>query len=189
MSRDADEGSTRRAPWMTASPKSRITTRPSGVTSTLEGLRSRCSLPAACSAATASASWRSAGRSRSTSQATPCSGGGAAPSVAPVGRRSVSTVTTASAGSDTGVAVTVAIRVESPGSTLPRTTCTCSRKVTPETTSMVKNQRSSSQNSSCNPTRLGWVTSASARNSFLRPAMPRASTRVSVFSATSTWRS
>ena len=33
-----------------ATPKSRMTTRPSGVTRTLDGLTSRCSFPAACSA-------------------------------------------------------------------------------------------------------------------------------------------
>ncbi|MCY1006809.1 hypothetical protein OV079_14860 [Nannocystis pusilla] len=54
-----------------ARPKSRMTTRPSAVTSTFDDLRSRCSLPAACRALTPAASCSKAGRRRS--------GGGAAP--------------------------------------------------------------------------------------------------------------
>jgi serine/threonine protein kinase len=51
----------------TASPKSSSTTRPCRVTSTLEGLMSRCTLSAACSAISPSVSCASAARSRGTS--------------------------------------------------------------------------------------------------------------------------
>src|SRR5439155_1429075 len=51
-----------------AMPKSRITGRPSGVTTTFDGFRSRCSLPALWSATRPVASWASAERSRSTAR-------------------------------------------------------------------------------------------------------------------------
>ncbi len=46
-------------------PKSSSTARPSAVTSTFDGLTSRWTQPAACSAASARASWASTGRNRS----------------------------------------------------------------------------------------------------------------------------
>ncbi len=49
------------------SPKSRSTTRPAGVTRMFDGLMSRCTLPAECSASRPAASCGSVARSRATS--------------------------------------------------------------------------------------------------------------------------
>ena len=49
------------SPWKVAMPKSVSTARPPSPSSTLLGLTSRCSTPAACAAARAASSWRRRG--------------------------------------------------------------------------------------------------------------------------------
>ena len=70
-----------------ATPKSRITTRPSWVTRTFDGLMSRCSFPAPCSAWTPSTSCRSARRSRSRSAGEVFGNGSGAVARAPASSR------------------------------------------------------------------------------------------------------
>lgn len=147
-----------------ARPKSSSRGRPSGSTSTLDGFRSRCSSPASCSAC------RPRAMPRNTSAT-------ARVSLAPMA--STGPMPTTSIGSSR-----VCI-VRRSGADTPRNRSGSA----PSTSSIVKNQRSSSSPSSNNLTRLGWCSSAMARNSALNRSSDAASSSWRSFSATSRSRS
>ena len=141
-------------PRSEARPRSSNTARPSGVIKMLVGLTSRWILPARWSAPRASAIWRTAGRSLSSSNGTSW--------------RRVSASHTVRPG---------AVSSPKPPSVVGRSTTrrrsasgltTWVSTSTPSTSSMVKKQRLGSANSSPRRTRLGWWTSRSERNSLLR---------------------
>ncbi len=175
-----------------ARPKSSSTTRPCAVTMTLEGLMSRCTFCAACSAAMPSASWRIASRRRPSSIDGRPGGGGVSPGsgVSSCGHASASRGTAvrpsavgASARATRGRDATL-VAASTPGP--PRTQVSRS---TPSTSSIVKYQVSPSPNSSPRRTRFGCETSASVRNSALKRYSARASSRCKVLIATSPPRS
>lgn len=152
------------------SPKSMITTRPSGVTRMLLGLMSRWTLPAACSAARPLASWGSAARRRASSN------GSGAGSLA--GAR-------ASSGCDArvgtpnssivpvwGIGIGVTCGAVSFVTASRRRAASSGRsqliRSQPSTSSIVKNHSPCASNSSYRLTRFAWLRSAIDRNSFLK---------------------
>ena len=149
---------------------------PSRVTSTFDGLRSRCSLPAAWIAHTPCASWASASRS-SAIRGRPRPGS-TARAVGPAPRAS-RTVTCAC----TACARRVSSSPRSAGGAASGVR-TNSRKELPRSSSIVKNHCAPLPTSSWSRTKFGCTTSASDRNSCLSRPMSAAPICGSSLSAT-----
>ena len=179
----------------TVTPKSSSTTRPLASILIFDGLTSRWMSPAPCRPASPSATPRIAARRRASSNTGGgrCDGGGGtgctaaeeSPSVRVMSARRAAARAAAGSAVVAGFESSAAARAGGAGAP------TQSRKSTPATSSIVKNQPPSRSISSPSRTRLGWRTLHITRNSRLRRSSSAGFTSWSTLRATSPprWRS